>query len=103
MPISINRPPYAMTGNPGPAISSNIRTEEEIQRMRLAGNAAAEVLLEVQPFEIKGSDVQVETDEVSWKEVVTGNRSLPVSMATGLMTVTGDRVSLITFFNSFRE
>jgi alkyl sulfatase BDS1-like metallo-beta-lactamase superfamily hydrolase len=60
-------------------------------------------VLEVQPFEIKGSDVQVETDEVSWKEVVTGNRSLPVSMATGLMTVTGDRVSLITFFNSFRE
>ena len=60
-------------------------------------------VLEVQPFEIKGSDVQVETDEVSWKEVVTGNRSLPVSMATGLMKVTGDRVSLITFFNSFRE
>ena len=60
-------------------------------------------VLEVQPFEIKGSDVQVETDEVSWKEVVTGNRSLPVSMATGLMTVKGDRVSLITFFNSFKE
>ena len=60
-------------------------------------------VLEVQPFEIKGSNVQVETDEISWKEVVTGNRSLPVSMATGLMTVTGDRVSLITFFNTFRE
>ena len=57
----------------------------------------------MQPFDIKGSDVQVETDEVSWKEVVTGNRSLPVSMATGLITVKGDRVSLITFFNSFRE
>ena len=39
-----------MTGNPGPSISSNIRTEEEIQRMRLAGNAAAEVLLEVEEF-----------------------------------------------------
>ena len=31
VPISINRPPYAMTGNPGPAVSSNVRTEEEIQ------------------------------------------------------------------------
>ena len=60
-------------------------------------------VLEVQPFEIKGSSVQIETDEVSWKEVVTGNRSLPVSMATGLLSVTGDRVSLINFFNSFRE
>jgi len=26
-----------------------------------------------------------------------------VSMATGLLSVTGDRVSLINFFNSFRE
>jgi alkyl sulfatase BDS1-like metallo-beta-lactamase superfamily hydrolase len=60
-------------------------------------------VLEVQPFEIEGSSVQIETDEVSWKEVVTGNRSLPVSMATGLLSVTGDRVSLINFFNSFRE
>ena len=60
-------------------------------------------VLEVQPFEIGGSSVQIETDEVSWKEVVTGNRSHPVSMATGLLSVTGDRVSLINFFNSFRE
>ncbi len=50
VPATINRPPYALTGNPGPSISSNIRTEEEIQRMRLAGNAAAEVLLEVEEF-----------------------------------------------------
>ena len=60
-------------------------------------------VLEVQPFDIGGSSVQIETDEVSWKEVVTGHRSLPVSMATGLLSVTGDRVSLINFFNSFRE
>ena len=60
-------------------------------------------ILEVQPFEIEGSNIQVETDEISWKEIVTGNRSLPVSMATGLITVKGDRISLINFFNSFRE
>tara|TARA_Y100000590_G_scaffold136961_1_gene156743 strand:- start:3944 stop:5647 length:1704 start_codon:yes stop_codon:yes gene_type:complete len=60
-------------------------------------------VLEVQPFEVKGSSVQVETDEISWKEIVTGDRSLPVSMATGLLSVKGDRVSLINFFNSFRE
>ncbi len=60
-------------------------------------------ILEVQPFEIEGSNIQVETDEISWKEIVTGNKSLPVSMATGLITVKGDRISLINFFNSFRE
>lgn len=60
VPISINRPPYAMTGNPGPAVSSNVRTEEEIQKMRLAGNAAAEVLLEIGPHVQPG----VTTDKI---------------------------------------
>ncbi len=60
VPISINRPPYAMTGNPGPPMSSNVRTEEEAQKMRLAGNAAAEVLLEVGPHVQPG----VTTDKI---------------------------------------
>ena len=49
-----------MTGNPGPAVSSNVRTEEEAQKMRLAGNAAAEVLLEVGPHVQPG----VTTDKI---------------------------------------
>ena len=47
VPPGIERPPYAMTGDPGPSISSAIRTSEEIEKMRKAGNAAAEILLEV--------------------------------------------------------
>ena len=60
-------------------------------------------VLEVQPFEIEGSSVQVETDEIVWKEIVSGVRSLPVSLATGKISVSGDKVSLISFFNAFRE
>ena len=60
-------------------------------------------VLEVQPFEIDGSDIQVETDEVVWKEIVSGVRSLPVSLATGLISVSGDKVRLISFFSAFRE
>ena len=60
-------------------------------------------VLEVQPFEIDGSDVQVETNEVVWKEIVSGLRSLPVSLATGLVSVSGDKVSLISFFSAFKE
>ena len=60
-------------------------------------------VLEVQPFEIEGSSVQVETDEIVWKEIVSGVRSLPVSLATGQISVSGDKVSLISFFSAFRE
>ena len=60
-------------------------------------------VLEVQPFEIDGSDIQVETDELVWKEIVSGVRSLPVSLATNLVSVKGSKISLISFFNSFRE
>ena len=60
-------------------------------------------VLEVQPFEVKGAKVKVYTEEKIWKEIVAGTRSLPVSMATGMISVEGDKVSLISFFNSFRE
>ena len=60
-------------------------------------------VLEVQPFEIEGPSIQVETDEVVWKEIVLGARSLPVSLATGQISVSGDKVSLISFFSAFRE
>tara|TARA_B100000700_G_C15049764_1_gene859703 strand:- start:2001 stop:3698 length:1698 start_codon:yes stop_codon:yes gene_type:complete len=60
-------------------------------------------VLEVQPFEVKGAKVKIYTEEKIWKEIVAGTRSLPVSMATGMISVEGDKVSLISFFNSFRE
>ena len=45
VPAGINRPPYALTGEPGPSVSDVVRTPDEIDAMRRAGAAAAEVLL----------------------------------------------------------
>jgi len=47
VPASIPRPPYAVTGDPGQRSSSAIRTPEELVAMRIAGNVAADVLIEV--------------------------------------------------------
>ena len=45
VPPSIPRPPYALTGDPGPSTSNVVRTADEIAAMRRAGTAAAEVLM----------------------------------------------------------
>ena len=47
VPPGIGRPPYAATGDPGPPRASPVRTADEVERMRQAGHAAAEILLEV--------------------------------------------------------
>ena len=46
VPPGIGRPPYAATGDPGPPRASPVRTADEVERMRRAGHAAAEILLE---------------------------------------------------------
>ncbi|MYG94024.1 MAG: type I methionyl aminopeptidase [Acidimicrobiia bacterium] len=45
VPRHIQRPPYARTGEPGPAVASPVRTASEVAAMRRAGQLAAEVLL----------------------------------------------------------
>ncbi|MDE0216774.1 MAG: type I methionyl aminopeptidase, partial [bacterium] len=45
VPRHIERPPYARTGEPGPAVSPMVRSSAEIEAMRRAGQMAAEVLL----------------------------------------------------------
>jgi methionyl aminopeptidase len=45
VPADIARPPYAVTGDPGPSISSLTRTPDELAAMRRTGAAAAEILL----------------------------------------------------------
>ena len=45
VPRHIERPPYARTGEPGPAVSPMVRSAAEIEAMRRAGQVAAEVLL----------------------------------------------------------
>jgi methionyl aminopeptidase len=47
VPSSIGRPPYAATGRPPADRGPNVQTPEVIERMRVAGRLAAEVLLEV--------------------------------------------------------
>ena len=46
VPSGIGRPPYAVSGDPGPAQSSSVRTADEVERRRRAGAAAAEILVE---------------------------------------------------------
>ena len=46
VPSNINKPPYALTGDPGNSTSSLIRDDDEIKRMEKAGEIAALVLLE---------------------------------------------------------
>ena len=60
-------------------------------------------VLEVQPYALEGSDIQVITVEQTWKEVVVGLRSLPVAIATGSIEVSGQQLRLISFFNTFKE
>ncbi|GJM36739.1 MAG: methionine aminopeptidase [Acidimicrobiales bacterium] len=45
VPAEIERPPYAVSGEPGPSVSSVTRTPDEIAAMRRTGAAAAEILL----------------------------------------------------------
>jgi methionyl aminopeptidase len=47
VPSSIGRPPYAATGQPPPGRGRSVQTPEVIERMRVSGAIAAEVLLEV--------------------------------------------------------
>jgi methionyl aminopeptidase len=45
VPAEIERPPYGVSGDPGPSVSSLVRTPDEIAAMRRTGAAAAEILL----------------------------------------------------------
>jgi methionyl aminopeptidase len=47
VPAEIARPDYAISGDPAPGRTGNIRTPEAIERMRHAGAVAAEVLIAV--------------------------------------------------------
>lgn len=47
VPPHIERPPYAASGEPGPPVSSLVRTPDELAAMRTTGRIAAEILLDV--------------------------------------------------------
>ncbi len=60
VPADIARPPYALSGDPGPSVSPLIRTPEEVAAMRRTGATAAEILLRAGELVRPG----VTTDEI---------------------------------------
>lgn len=69
VPANIVKPPYAKTGDPGPSISSLIRSPEELTAMRKAGAIAAEVLIHAGTF-VKPGITTDEIDEVVHNETI---------------------------------
>ena len=60
VPNAIAKPPYADSGDPGPSLSSLVRTPAELDAMRTAGAIAAEVLIHAGGFVKPG----VTTDKI---------------------------------------
>ena len=60
-------------------------------------------VLEIQPFEVAGSSVQVSAKEEDMKAVLTGLKSLPISLVTGSIKVNGSKADLLSLFSSVRS
>ena len=57
-------------------------------------------VLEIQPFMISGSSVQVVSTEEDLKAVLAGVKSLPIALVNGSLKVNGSRTDLFSFFTS---
>ena len=60
-------------------------------------------VLEVQPFLITGSSVQIKSSEDDLKAILSGIKSLPISLVNGSLKVEGSRADLLSFFSSLRN
>ena len=60
-------------------------------------------VLEVQPFLITGSSVQITSSEEDLKAILSGIKSLPIALVNGTLQVDGSRTDLLTFFTSLRN
>ena len=60
-------------------------------------------VLEVQPFMITGSSVQIKSSENDLKAILSGVKSLPISLVNGSLKVEGSRTDLLSFFSSLRN
>ena len=60
-------------------------------------------VLEIQPFMIPGSSVQVKSKEEDLKAILSGIKSLPVSLVNGTLEIEGSRADLLSFFSSLRN
>ena len=60
-------------------------------------------VLEIQPSMIPGSSVQVKSKEEDLKAILSGIKSLPVSLVNGTLEIEGSRADLLSFFSSLRN
>ena len=60
-------------------------------------------VLEVQPFLISGSSVQITSKEEDLKAILSGIKSLPISLVNGTLDIEGSRTDLLSFFASLRN
>ncbi len=60
-------------------------------------------VLEVQPYMITGSSVQIKSSENDLKAILSGVKSLPISLVNGSLKVEGSRADLLSFFSSLRN
>jgi hypothetical protein len=52
---------------------------------------------------ISGSSVQVKSKEEDLKAILSGIKSLPVSLVNGTLEIEGSRADLLSFFSSLRN
>jgi methionyl aminopeptidase len=76
---TIPRPPYAATGDPGAETMSVIRSAPEIEAMRHAGCAAAEILLEAAPMAVPGITSDAIDEVVHEATVARGGYPSPLN------------------------
>ena len=60
-------------------------------------------VLEVQPFLISGSSVQITSKEEDLKAILSGIKSLRISLVNGTLDIEGSRTDLLSFFASLRN
>ncbi|MDP7598504.1 MAG: type I methionyl aminopeptidase [Acidimicrobiales bacterium] len=72
-------PPYAVTGAPETVSSSDVRTDDEIGRMRRAGRAAAEILFEVAPHVVPGATTDRLDEVVHEATIARGGYPSPLN------------------------
>ena len=94
VPKHIVRPPYAITGDPGPSLLPIVRTPDEISAMRRAGALAAEVLLHVGSHVAPGITSD-KLDEIAHEQTISRGaypsplnyRGFPKSVCTSINEV----------------
>lgn len=92
VPSHIVKPPYADSGDPGPSVSSLVRTPAELDAMRRAGALAAEVLIHAGQYVEPG----VTTDKI---DEVVHNETIRRGAYPSPLNYRGFRKSVCTSIN----